>query len=135
MALRAIWQFMEQDVTHKIVYGPQLRFGPYNILWVINRSINCNLARSVMNYLLYYIISLWHPLIILNTCKSVIRYVFCYCISKTKNEFGQNPEENIILTGPGQYTSIWTGSLLKTNRENISVTYNIWYYYELHILL
>ena len=21
---------------------------------------------------------------------------FCYCISKTKNEFGQNPEENII---------------------------------------
>ena len=28
---------------------------------------------------------------------------FCYCISKTKNEFGQNPEENIILIGPGRY--------------------------------
>jgi hypothetical protein len=47
--------------------------------------------------------------------------LFCYCISKTKkNEFGQNPEEKIILTGPGQYIansswhrwsygSIWTG--------------------------
>jgi hypothetical protein len=28
---------------------------------------------------------------------------FCYCISKTKNEFGQNPEENITLIGPGPY--------------------------------
>ena len=31
---------------------------------------------------------------------------FCYCISKTKNEFGKNPEENIILIGPGQYYTI-----------------------------
>ena len=50
---------------------------------------------------------------------------FCYCISKTKNEFGQNPEENIILTGPGQYAVILTGSLTKTNRENINVKHNI----------
>ena len=34
--------------------------------------------------------------------------VFFYCISKTKNEFGQNPEENIILIGPGQYIQINT---------------------------
>jgi hypothetical protein len=34
---------------------------------------------------------------------------FFYCISKTKNEFRQNPEENIILIGPGQYTKILTG--------------------------
>jgi hypothetical protein len=27
-------------------------------------------------------------------------------ISKTKNEFEQNPEENIIWTGPGLYTAI-----------------------------
>ena len=33
----------------------------------------------------------------------------CYCISKTKNEFGQNLEENIILIEPGQYTKILTG--------------------------
>ena len=26
-----------------------------------------------------------------------------------KNQFGQNPEENIILIGPGQYTKILTG--------------------------
>jgi hypothetical protein len=38
--------------THKIVYGPQLRFGPYNILWVTSRSINYHMARSAMNYLL-----------------------------------------------------------------------------------
>jgi hypothetical protein len=25
MALRAIWQFMDRDVTHKILYGPKLR--------------------------------------------------------------------------------------------------------------
>ena len=47
-------------------------------------------------------------------------------ISKTKNEFEQNPEENIIWTGPGLYTAIWTASLTKTNRENINVNYNIY---------
>ena len=31
-----------------------------------------------------------------------------YCISKTKNEFGQNSEENIIFIGPGQYTKIFS---------------------------
>jgi len=46
------WQFMERSVTQKIVYGPQLRFGPYNILWVTSRSINCHMALSAMNYLL-----------------------------------------------------------------------------------
>ena len=44
---------------------------------------------------------------------------FCYCIFKTKNEFGQNPEENIILT------KILTCSLTKTNKDNIIVKYNI----------
>ena len=28
MALPAKWQLMDRSVTHKIVYGPQLRFGP-----------------------------------------------------------------------------------------------------------
>ena len=41
-------------------------------------------------------------------------FFFIYCISYAKYEFGQNPEENIILTG----------SLTKTNRENINVNYN-----------
>ena len=50
---------------------------------------------------------------------------FCYCISITKNDFGQNPEENIILTGLGQCTQILTGSLTKTNRDNINVKDNI----------
>jgi hypothetical protein len=52
MALWAKWQFMDRSVTHKIVYGPQLRFGPYNILWVTSRSINCHMALSAMKYLL-----------------------------------------------------------------------------------
>ena len=114
MALRAIWQFMDRDVTHKIVYGRKRSWGPYTILWVTDWSINCHLARSAMNYLLYYT---QYMHICQTTC-------FCYCISKTKNEFRQNPEENIILIGPGQYIansswhsgsygSIWTGPLQK----------------------
>ena len=33
------WQFMDRDVTHKVVYGPKRSWGPYNILWVTDRSI------------------------------------------------------------------------------------------------
>ena len=104
MALRAIWQFMDYDVTHKILY---------TILLVTDRSINCHFARSAMNYLLYYT---QYMQICQTTC-------FCYCISKTKNEFGQNPEENIILIGPGQYTKILTGQYTKilpgcANKDN-----------------
>ena len=29
------------------------------------------------------------------------------------------------MTLPGQYTVLWTGSITKTNRENINVKYNI----------
>ena len=43
---------MDRSVTREIVYGPQLRFGPYNILWVTSRSINCHITLSAMNYLL-----------------------------------------------------------------------------------
>jgi hypothetical protein len=56
-----------------------------------------------MNYLLYYT---QYMQICQMTC-------FCYCISKTKDEFGQNPEENIIL--PGQYTKILTGQYIQIN--------------------
>ena len=66
------------------------------------------MALRAMNYLLYYTQNMQ---ICQTTC-------FCYCISKTKNEFGKNPEENIILIGPGPYTKIWTGQYTKTNREN-----------------
>ena len=52
MALRAKWQFMNRSVTHKIVYGPQLHFGPYNILWMTSWSMNCHMALSAMNDLL-----------------------------------------------------------------------------------
>ena len=54
MKLRVIWQFMDRSVAPKILYGPQFHFGPYNILGVTDRSINCHLAQSAMNYLLYY---------------------------------------------------------------------------------
>ena len=76
------------------------------------------MARSDMNYLLYY-------------TQFVRRHDVYYCISKIKDEFGQNPEENIIWTGPCLFTAIWTGSLTKTNRENINVKYNIIRYSEL----
>ena len=44
--------YLVGSFTHKIVYEPQLRFGPYNILWVTSRSINCHMALSAMNYLI-----------------------------------------------------------------------------------
>jgi hypothetical protein len=52
--LRAIWQFMDRDVTHKILYRPKRSWGPYTILWMTNQSINCHLVRNAMHYLLYY---------------------------------------------------------------------------------
>ena len=36
-----------------------------------------------------------------------------------------NLDEDVLWTGPGLYTVIWTGLLTKTNRENINVKYNI----------
>ena len=34
MALRAIWQFMDRDVTHRILYGPKRSWcHPHNIIW------------------------------------------------------------------------------------------------------
>jgi hypothetical protein len=62
MALRPKLHFMDRSVTHKIVYGPQLRFGPYNILWVTSRSINFHMALSAMNYLINI-----HVIIIIHT--------------------------------------------------------------------
>jgi hypothetical protein len=67
MALQAKWQFMDRSVTHKIVYGPQLRFGPYNnnIVWATSRSINCHMALSAMNYLINTVSELFglHPML------------------------------------------------------------------------
>jgi hypothetical protein len=40
------------------------------------------------------------------TCKSVGRHFFVIVYLRKKNEFGQNPEENIILIGPGQYHTL-----------------------------
>ena len=70
MALRVVWQYMDRSVTKKILYGPQLVYGPVrlqkNIIWieasdgpynnflVTDRSIYCYMTRSDMNYLLYY---------------------------------------------------------------------------------
>jgi hypothetical protein len=52
----AIWPSVPWTICYiilfKIVYGPQVRFGPYNILWATSRSINCHMAPSTMNYLL-----------------------------------------------------------------------------------
>ena len=36
-----------------------------------------------------------------------------------------NLNEDVIWTGPGLYTVVWTGWLTKTNREKINVKYNI----------
>jgi hypothetical protein len=128
MALKVIWHFMDRDVTHKILYGPKRCWGPYTILWVTDRSINCHLARCAMNYLLYYT---QYMQICQTTC-------FCYCIFKIKNEFGQNPDENIILIGPGpyaklltgQYTKILTGCANKNKYQNNYALVLLFFHYE-----
>jgi hypothetical protein len=84
MALRAIWQFMDRDVTHKIVYGPK------RILWVIDWSINCHLAGSAVNYLLCYT---QYMQICQTTC-------FCYCISKTKTGSDKIRKKTLYWSGP-----------------------------------
>ena len=78
MRLRAIWQFMDREVTHKIFYGPSRSWGPYSILWVTDRSINYHSARSAINYLVYYTQYM-------QICQTTF---FCYCISKTKKPLG-----------------------------------------------
>jgi hypothetical protein len=40
------------EAKYNITNSSQLRFGPYNILWVTSWSINCHMALSTMNYLL-----------------------------------------------------------------------------------
>jgi hypothetical protein len=52
MALRAIWQFMDRDVTHKILYGPKRSWGPYTILWV-NLSQVTDKLYHILFYLMY----------------------------------------------------------------------------------
>ena len=41
MALRAMWQSMDRDVTHKIVYGPRRQTGPLTAIWTEVPSTIC----------------------------------------------------------------------------------------------
>jgi len=68
--LRSIYYFVSDRPVHKMPFGPKC-----HELFVI--------LYSVTQYM--------------QICQTTC---FCYCISKTNNEFGQNPEENIILIGP-----------------------------------
>ena len=45
-----------------------------------------------------------------------------------------NLNEDVIWTRSGLYTVIWTGSITKTNRENINVKYNIVIYNIVNVL-
>ena len=122
------------------VYGPGCH--PQNIIWTEAKPQNIIWTEAKLRSIYYFVGDRpVHKLPFGPKCHElfVILYLilanlsddlfFCYCISKTNNEFGQNPEENIILTGPGQYTKILTGSLTKTNRDNIIVKHNISNYY------
>jgi hypothetical protein len=81
MALRAIWQFMDRSVTHKIVYGPSLRSIYYFVgdrpLFLIQNDI-VPYAIENSNIFEYY----------------TLRFYFPYLS---------------LLAQPGQYFSIWTG--------------------------
>ena len=92
MALRAICQIMDWDVTNRIVYGPKRSRCQFTIVWMTDRSINSHLSRSAMNYLLYYTqyLQSWQTTF----------FLLLYIYDQNKNEFGHNPVENIIMTGP-----------------------------------
>jgi hypothetical protein len=83
MALRAIWQFMDQGdrPVYKLPFGLKCH-EPFVILY----SIHANLSDDVF----------------------VIVYL------RQKNEFGQNPEENILYTKIGSRTIV-PGQLPPTN--------------------
>ena len=121
MVLRAIWQFIDQDVTHKILYGPEGSWCPYTIQWVTVRSINCHLARSAMNYLLYY--TQYY------TCKSVRRHVFVIVYLRQKTSSDKIRKKTlyyiILKYWPVNILNYWPVALTKTNRENINVKHNI----------
>ena len=109
MKLRVIWQFMDRTVTPKILYGPQLHFGPYNILGG-DRPV--------------------HKLPFGPKCYEL----FAILYTTDQNYFNQNTIGCIVWTfqvlysigpGPVQYTIYWTGLLTKTNSVNKNVKYNI----------
>ena len=45
-----------QVCNPQIVQCPQLRFGPYYMLWVTSQYINCHIVLSAMNYLINIIL-------------------------------------------------------------------------------
>jgi hypothetical protein len=111
-------QFMDRDVTHKILYGPKRSWGPYIILWVTDRSINCHLARSVMNYLVYFTQYM-------QICQTTR---FCYCISTGKKTSSDKIwKKTLYWSGPVNILKYWPAALKKTNGENKNVKYNIRY--------
>jgi hypothetical protein len=97
---------MDRDVTHKILYGPKRSWGPYTILWVTDRSINCHLARSAINYLLYYTQYM-------QSCHR--RHVFDIVYLRQKTSLDKIRKKTLY----------WPAALTKTNRENKNVKYNI----------
>ena len=129
MVLGAIWQFMDRDVTHKILYVPKQRALVHTIYYFVGDRPVLKLLFGPKCYELFVIYILIVSSIFANLSDDMF---FCYFIFKTKNEFRQNPEENMIMTRPTQYTVILTGSLTKTNRENINVKHDIVIY---HILV
>jgi Uma2 family endonuclease len=79
MALRAKWEFMDRSVTHKILYGPQLRFGPN----------------------------------ILNTSKSVRRYVFVIVYLRQKTNSDKIRKKTLYWSGPVHILKYWLVNVRK----------------------
>ena len=117
MALRAIWQLMDWDVTNRIVYGPKRSRGQSTIVWVTHRYINCHLSRSAMNYLLYYTQCL-------QNCQTTF-FLLLY-IYDQQNEFDKIRKKTIYWLDPVNILKYWPAVLTKSNRENKNVKNNIY---------
>jgi hypothetical protein len=119
MTLRAIWQFMDWDVAHKILYGPKRSWGPYTICgWQTGR-----------------LTAIWPEVpwticyIILNTCKSVRRHVSVIVYLRQKTSSDKIRKKTLYWSGQVNILKYWPAALTKTNRKNKTIKYNITIYY------
>ena len=103
MALRAIWQFMDRDVTHKICIWTEAKLR--SIYYFVGDRPVHKMPFGPKCHELLLILYLIHEI-----CQTTCFFVIVYL---RQNEFGQIPEENIILIGPGPYTKILTGQYTK----------------------
>ena len=105
------YQIVHGTKGHMAVHGPGCH--PQNIIWTEAklRSIYYFVGDRPVHKLPFG--PKCHELFVILYSLHVRRHVFVIVYLRQKDEFGQNPDENIILIVPGPYTKILTGPYTK----------------------